>query len=125
MGSRPLPIDTKERALSSLIVKQEALKREKTLVSKAEAEKLEKEIAFVKEELNTLKERWNQEKKSLEGLKEKKEKLEKLRFQEEEAERNADFNKVAEIRYSVIPALEKEIADEETALKGNKKKNRN
>lgn len=118
MGSRPLPIDTKERALSSLIVKQEALKREKTPASKAEAEKLEKEIAIAKEELNTLKERWNQEKKSLEGLKEKKEKLEKLRFQEDEAERSADFNKVAEIRYSVIPQVEKEIADEETALKG-------
>jgi len=118
MGSRPLPIDTKERALSSLIVKQEALKREKTPASKAEAEKLEKEIAIAKEELNTLKERWNQEKKSLEGLKKKKEKLEKLRFQEDEAERSADFNKVAEIRYSVIPEVEKEIADEETALKG-------
>ncbi|MDN3509132.1 MAG: AAA family ATPase [Candidatus Neptunochlamydia sp.] len=118
IGSRPLPIDTKERALSSLIVKQEARKREKNPASKAEAEKLEKEIGVAKEELNTLKQRWNQEKKSLKGLKEKKEKLEKLRFQEEEAERSADFNKVAEIRYSVIPALEKEIADEETALKG-------
>ena len=118
IGSRPLPIDTKERALSALIVKQEALKREKMPASKAEAEKLEKEIVASKEELNTLKERWNQEKKSLENLKEKKEKLEKLRFQEEEADRNADFNKVAEIRYSAIPALEKEIADEEIALKG-------
>ncbi|QVL58210.1 MAG: ATP-dependent chaperone ClpB [Simkaniaceae bacterium] len=122
IGSRPLPIDTKERALSSLIVKQEALKREKTPASKAEAQKLEKQIAAAKEELNTLKERWNQEKKSLESLKEKKEKLEKLRFQEEEADRKADFNKVAEIRYSVIPALEKEIADEEEALKGKEER---
>ncbi|MDJ0652488.1 MAG: AAA family ATPase [Simkaniaceae bacterium] len=118
IGSRPLPIDTQERALSSLIVKQEALKREKTPASKAEARKLEKEIAITKEELNTLKERWNQEKKSLEELREKKEKLEKLRFQEEEAERSADFNKVAKIRYSVIPEVEKEIAAAETALKG-------
>lgn len=120
IGSRPLPIDTKERALSSLIVKQEALKREKTPTSKAEAQKLKEQISASKEELNTLKERWKQEKKSLESLKEKKEKLEKLRFQEEEADRNADFNKVAEIRYSTIPALEKEISDEELALKGKK-----
>lgn len=114
IGSRPLPIDTKERALSSLIVKQEALKREK----QAPNEKLEKEIAAAKEELATLKERWNQEKKALETLNAKKGKLEELRFQEEEADRKADFNKVAEIRYSVIPALEKEIADEAEKLKG-------
>ncbi len=117
IGSRPLPIDTKERALSTLIVKQEALKREKTPVSKGEEKKLEEQIAEAKEELNTLKERWNQEKKSLESLKKKKGKLEELRFQEEEAERNAEFNKVAEIRYQAIPSLEKEIADEEEALK--------
>lgn len=116
IGSRPLPIDTRERALSSLIVKHEALKREKTPTSKAESQKLEEQIATEKEELNTLKEVWNQEKKSLESLKEKKEELEELRFKEE-ANRNSDFNKVAEIRYSTIPALEKKIADEEAALK--------
>lgn len=118
IGSRPLPIDTKERELSSLIVKQEALKREKTPASKGEAEKLEEQIANVKEELSVLKERWSQEKKALEALNEKKGKLEQLRFQEEEGERNADFNKVAEIRYSAIPALEKEIEADEKTLKG-------
>ena len=118
IGSRPLPIDTKERELSSLIVKQEALKREKTPASKGEAEKLEEQIANVKEELSVLKERWSQEKKALEALNEKKGKLEQLRFQEEEGERNADFNKVAEIRYSAIPALEKEIETDEKTLKG-------
>jgi len=98
-----------------LIVKQEALKREKS--AKAELEKLQKEISELKEELNVLSERWNQEKNSLENLNEKKGKLEQLRFQEEEAERGADFNKVAEIRYSTIPALEKEIQDAEVLLK--------
>ncbi|MCB1110234.1 MAG: AAA family ATPase [Chlamydiia bacterium] len=115
IGSRPLPIDSKQRELSNLIVKQEALKREKS--SKPELEKLQKEIAEVKEELNILNERWNREKKSLESLNEKKGKLEQLRFQEEEAERSADFNKVAEIRYSALPALEKEIQREEERLK--------
>jgi ATP-dependent Clp protease ATP-binding subunit ClpB len=115
IGSRPLPIDSKQRELSNLIVKQEALKREKS--AKPELEKLQKEISEVKEELNVLNERWNQEKTSLETLSEKKGKLEQLRFQEEEAERGADFNKVAEIRYSTIPALEKEIQDAEALLK--------
>jgi len=117
MGSRPLPIDSKERELSSLIVKQEALKREKSPTSKGESEKLSEQIAKIKEELSVLKERWNQEKKILEELSKKKGKIEHLRFQEEEAERASDFNKVAEIRYNQIPALEKEIQKEEAALK--------
>ncbi|MCB1081546.1 MAG: AAA family ATPase, partial [Chlamydiia bacterium] len=118
IGSRPLPIDTKERALSALIVKQEALKREKSPTSQAEMKKLDHEIATAKEELGALKELWSQEKKALEIVNEKKGQLEKLRFAEEEADRKADFNKVAEIRYSAIPALEKEISDAEAALKG-------
>jgi ATP-dependent Clp protease ATP-binding subunit ClpB len=118
IGSRPLPIDTKQRELSSLIVKQEALKKEKS--AKPELEKLSKEIAEIKEELNVLNERWNQEKKSLEKLNEKKGVLEQLRFQEEEAERSADFNKVAEFRYNKIPNLEKEIQEEEALLKDQK-----
>ena len=122
MGSRPLPIDTKERALSALIVKQEALKREKTPLSQGEAQKLEKQIIEAKEEINLLKHRWEEEKTLLETLKGKKEQLEKFRFQEEEAERRAEFDTVAEIRYSAIPALEKEIAQEEAALKEKKER---
>lgn len=109
LGSLPLPIDRKERELSSLTVKQEALKREDTPLAKAESEKLSKEIAEIKEELSSLKQRWGEEKKLIEFLKEKKNSLEQLKFQEDEAERSSDFNKVAEIRYSKIPALKKEM----------------
>lgn len=118
LGSRPLPIDAKERELSTLIVKQEALKHEGTALAKAEAEKLNKEIAKIKEELGILRERWNQEKKIIESVKQKKNLLETLKFQEEEAERKADYNKVAELRYSRIPQLQKEIEDEEKRLGG-------
>ena len=100
LGSRPLPIDNKERELSTLIVEQEALKRENTPTSKHQAEKLEARIAQIKEELSILRQQWEQEKKLIESLKEKKNKLEQLRFQEEEAERKADYNRVAELRYN-------------------------
>jgi len=120
IGSRPLPIDAKERELSTLIVKQEALKKEKGTLSKSESKKLSEHIAKIKEELNILKERWGQEKKILERLSNKKTQLESLRFQEEEAERQADFNKVAEIRYNQIPTIEKEVQREETLLKEKK-----
>lgn len=110
LGSRPIPIDMKERELSSLIVKQEASKHSgKTFGD-------EKKIAEVKEELALLKERWEQEKGLIEKLKAKKKELEDLRFQEEEADRSLNYNRVAEIRYSHIPNKEKEIHDAEKAL---------
>lgn len=109
LGSRPLPIDEKERELSSLIVELEALKREGTPSAKSEAAKLESKIAKIKEELSVLKVQWEQEKKYIDQMKEKKNTLEHLRFQEEEAERKADYNKVAELRYQKIPELQKEI----------------
>ncbi len=104
IGSLPLPIDQKERHLASLIVRQEA----------DPTAELKGQIAQLKEELAHLRAKWNQEKELIESLKKKKDALEKLRFQEEEAERRVDYNKVAEIRYAKIPAMEKEI---ETAQK--------
>lgn len=122
LGSRPLPIDNKERELAGLIVEQEAMKRENTVLAKNEVEKLEGRIAQIKEELNVLRQQWDQEKKIIESLKDKKDKLEKLRFEEEAAERNADYNKVAELRYNNIPHLQKEI--EEAQIQLNSKPNR-
>lgn len=116
IGSRPLPIDQKERELSSLIVKQEGLKREDSASSKDEVEKLAKTIAETKEELGALKTRWEDEKKVIVAVKEKKNSLEQLKFQEEEAERAADYNKVAELRYNKIPTLMKEIEGLEKQL---------
>lgn len=122
IGSRPIPIDTKERELASLIVEQEALKRENTPTSKQEAEKLNERIAEIKEELQQLKQQWDNEKKLIESIQDKKNEYEKMRFQEEDAERRSDYNKVAELRYAKIPALQKEI--DEVQKKLNDKRNR-
>ena len=94
LGSRPLPIDNKERELSTLIVEQEALKRENTPTSKAEAEKLEGKIAQIKEELSHPQATVGAGKKDHRIAERKEKQLEQLRFQEEEAERKADYNKV-------------------------------
>lgn len=111
LGSRPIPIDIKERELGTLIVEQEALRREGTPVAKAEIERLNKKIAEIKEELSVLKQQWEKEKSLLQQIKEKKDQIEKLKFQEEEFERKAEYNKVAEIRYNVLPKVQKEIDD--------------
>ncbi len=117
LGSRPLPIDQKERELSSLIVEQEALKREDSPSARDQLTKLQGRIASIKEELSVLNKRWADEKGIITQLKEKKDALERLRFQEEEAERKLDYQKVAELRYSKLPALQQEIQQLETTLK--------
>lgn len=117
IGSLPLIMDEKERELSSLIVKQEAIKREKGETYKEEAASLQKDIEKVQDELASLRSQWGEEKQLIAGLKEKKNTLESLKFAEEEAERTADYNRVAELRYSVIPALEDEIHRDEQSLK--------
>lgn len=116
IGSLPLPIDIKERELSGLIIRQEALRREDSDSARSEANKLNTQIGKVKEELSTLREKWNQEKKLLETVKEKKNKMEQLKFQEEEAERSLDYNKVAELRYSVMPKMKKELEEAQSSL---------
>lgn len=120
LGSRPLPIDQKERELSGLIVEQEALRRERP--DSEDVKKFEKKISQIKEQLSILKQQWDEEKKLIQNLKEKKNNLEQLRFQEEELERKAEYNKVAELRYKKIPELQKQIEDEQTLL--NDKPNR-
>ncbi len=119
IGSRPIPIDCLERELSSLIVKQEALKREGSEASKSEIGKLEKKISEMKESLGELKLKWEQERGSLAHVKELKESLDRLRFEEEAAERLAQYEKVAQIRYQQLPKLEEEIKSCESALKEN------
>lgn len=122
IGSLPLPIDKKERELSSLIVKHEALKREDSPSALDEADKLTTQIDLLKKELNQLKNEWNHEKKIIQSLKEKKNALERLKFQEEEAERASDYNAVAKLRYDAIPKMKKELEDGQKQL--NDKPNR-
>ncbi len=120
IGSRPLPIDTKERELAKLIVEQEEVRRENP--ENPMIQKLEEKIASLKEELGSLKEQWEEEKKLIDDLKQKKNELERIRFQEEDLERKADYQKVAEFRYQKIPALQKEIEKDQERL--NAKSNR-
>jgi ATP-dependent Clp protease ATP-binding subunit ClpB len=103
LGSLPLPIEIKEKELASLIVKQEALKKEAG--SEIQLKETAKLISLKEDELKALKLKWNDEKKLIDQVKEKKDLLEKLRFEEEEAERTVNYQKVAELRYSAIPKL--------------------
>lgn len=109
LGSRPLPIDAEERLLSSLMIKKEGLQKDDTPLALDELRRLENQIAEVRGKLISLKSLWEREKELLDGVKAKKNELERLRFEEEEAERAADYNKVAELRYSRIPKVAQQL----------------
>lgn len=116
IGSLPIPVDKLEREISALNVKKQVLKKDLSDKAKEEMQILDQKIAKAKEELQILKEKWNQEKSLIEEVKKAKDTLEKLKFQEEEAERSSNYDKLAELRYSLIPKTVEEIASAKKKL---------
>ncbi len=123
LGTLPLPIDEKERELSLKTIEWEAMKREESSSkNQLQIKRIEEEISSLKQQLTAMRSSWDEEKKRIENLKESKHRLEQLKFQEEEAERSAHYQKVAELRYSQIPALQKKIEGIDRELKNQKER---
>jgi len=110
IDSRPVEIDEVERAVRRLEIEEMALEKESDLASKQRLESLRAELAEKREQLSALTARWQNEKGSIEKVRELKEQLEQLRGESERAERDSDLGRAAELRYGRIPALEKELA---------------
>ncbi len=70
---------------------------------------LEKELAQIRENANALKARWKQEKEAIAKVRETKERIERLKLEEQEATRKGDYNRAAQIQYGEIPQLEAEL----------------
>ena len=117
IGSRPLPIDKKDRELASLIVQKEGLRRDHPDEGSPELKHLEARIASVKDEIAHLNAEWTEEKGLIEAIKEKKDAIDSLRFQEDEFERKANYERVAQIRYSELPSLKSALVNLEKELK--------
>ncbi|WP_019818856.1 ATP-dependent chaperone ClpB [Saccharomonospora saliphila] len=113
IDSRPVEIDEVERTVRRMEIEEMALSKEDDPVSRERLETLRAELAARREELTALTARWQNEKGSIERVRELKEQLEQLRGEAERAERDADLGRAAELRYGRIPALEKEL-DEAT-----------
>ncbi|ACV69142.1 ATP-dependent chaperone ClpB [Desulfohalobium retbaense] len=113
IDSLPTDLDEINRRIMQLEIEREALKREKDEASKERLERLEKELADQKEKQTTLLAQWEKEKEGINELRSLKEELEKTRRDIEEAERNYDLNKAAELRYGKLNELERKIAERE------------
>jgi ATP-dependent Clp protease ATP-binding subunit ClpB len=111
VDSKPEELDELDRRLLQLKIEREALKREEDPASKERLVKLEAELAELGEKSAAMTATWEAEKGQVVESQKLKEQLDQARTEQDLAERRGDLNKAAELRYSTIPALEKQIAD--------------
>ena len=111
--SKPEELDELDRRIIQLKIEREALKKETDEASKERLEKLQKELAELEQQAAELTARWQAEKSRLEEERTLKEQLDKARIELEQAQRSGDLAKAGELAYSVIPELERKIAEAE------------
>ncbi|MGH3450290.1 MAG: ATP-dependent Clp protease ATP-binding subunit, partial [Haloechinothrix sp.] len=109
IDSRPVEIDEVERAVRRMEIEEMALSKEDDPASRERLTALSAELAEKREQLSGLTARWQNEKGSIDKIRELKEQLEQLRGESERAERDGDLGRAAELRYGKIPALEKDL----------------
>lgn len=114
MDSLPEELDELNRKIMQLEIEREAIRREK---DKGKETLLNKEIAELSEERNSLKAKWESEKSVVHGIQKEKEAIDKLKFEAEQAEKAGDYGKVAEIRYGKITEAEKRLNEFQQQMK--------
>jgi len=116
IDSMPAELDEVERRIRQLEIEREALRKESDQASKDRLAKLERELADLKESSAGLRSQWQQEKSIIDEIRSKRSRLEQLRTEIERAERAADYAKAAELKYSTVAGLEKEVQAAEERL---------
>jgi len=110
IDSKPEELDEIDRDLMRLKIEREALKKEDDAASRDRLAKLEKELAELEEQSGEMTQRWEAEKGQVVAVQKAKEELDKARTELELAERKGDFARAGEIKYGLIPDLEKQIS---------------
>lgn len=113
VDSKPEELDALDRQTLQMQIEAEALKREDDSASAERLDKLERELAEIRERSAEMTARWQAERDSLEAARGLKERLERARIELETATRAGDFARAGEMQYSTIPSLEKELAEAE------------
>ena len=110
IDSMPSEIDEVERKMRQLEVERQALKKESDPASVERLERLDGELAELKERSGALNQRWQGEKEVIQRIRQIKGQMEQAKMEEQAAERAGDLGKVAELRYGVAASLQKELA---------------
>ena len=120
--SQPVELDQVERKILQLQIEKQSLSKEDDPASKERLGKLEKELSELNSKRDVMKLRWQNEKNSINKSRELKEQLETARFNEEKFTREGNLEKAAELKYSTIPSLKKQL-DEATKTEKEKEEN--
>lgn len=121
IDSMPTELDEVTRRVMQLEIEEAALRKEQDEASKKRLESLLKELAELKDQANSMKAQWLQEKQGIQKLQEKREQLEKLRRELQQAEDKYDLNRAAELRHGQIPMTEKELKELESTTAKNER----
>ena len=112
IDSMPSELDEISRKIMQLEIEKQALAKESDAGSKARLSNLEKELSQLKDESNSMRAQWEGEKKAISEVKLIKQQIESVRHDIEDAERNYDLEKLAQLKYGTLPDLEKKLEEE-------------
>ena len=116
IDSMPVELDEVQRRIMQLEIEREALRKEKDTASQERLQKLEKELADLKEQKNSLTAHWQQEKDTIQRSRELKEQLEQVRLDMQRAQQAGDYAKASELQYGRLPDIERQIKEQEARL---------
>jgi ATP-dependent Clp protease ATP-binding subunit ClpB len=116
IDSKPQALDEIDRRIMQMEIEREALRKERDKASQDRLEKLERDIADQREQSQALRARWESEKTAISALQGVKEKIEQTRTQIEQAERQADLEAAARLRYGTLRDLERQLGEGEARL---------
>ena len=115
IDSMPAELDDLRRKIMQQEIEEMALKKEDDQLSRDRLEELKRELADEKEQFNAMKSRWEAEKNGVESVKKLKSEIEQMHGDIERAQANLEYEKAAKLKYSDLPALEKQLKDAEAA----------
>ena len=121
LNSMPTELDDVQRHIMQLEIEEAALKKETDHISQQRLQELQEELASLREDFALMKAKWDDEKSSVEKVQKLKEEIEEMHNQIQIAQRNYDLNKAAELQYGKLPALEKQLEQEEERVKEEKR----
>ena len=117
LDSMPSELDEQRRKIMQLEIEESALKKETDNLSKERLETLQKELAELRDTFNTQKAQWDNEKHSVEKLQKLREQIEDVNKQIQKAKQNYDLEKAAELQYGELPKLQQQLEIEEKQVK--------
>jgi len=122
IDSMPTKLDEITRRIMQLEIEEAALSKEKDHASEERLKRIKGQLAELRGGADSMKAQWQVEKQVISRVRQLKKEIEETRQEMEKAEREYDLNRLAELKYSRLDSLERQLADEEEALKGKQKR---